>query len=268
MTRRLGNPPAVHGAWRYLPPPRHLRQSAGACGSSGRLPALRPRLRPGLAAAPYDRFVDLRLEAAAAQRTVVAGCWWPPAAPWQRRRRAGRARPGGHRLRPLPRDGGRGRDEASIGLMVGDLRAVPVRDGWADLVLLSTPASTTCSSRPRWWPPWGTWAAAAPGGTVVVEPLRGRYVHDGWRPGRHPDPRRPAPGRHLRGRGRPADGAAAPVAREREESETYRQRSTPTPSSRRWSRRPGLPGRAPADVAGHPGRAGPGAVLWVTRPVC
>jgi hypothetical protein len=27
--------------------------------------------------------------------------------------------------------------------------------------------------------------ATAPGGTVVVEPLSARYVHDGWQPGRH-----------------------------------------------------------------------------------
>jgi SAM-dependent methyltransferase len=73
-------------------------------------------------------------------------------------------------------------------LMVGDLRAVPVRDGWADLVLalnaglnyLLEPAEVLAALR-------HLGRAAAPGGVVVVEPLSPRFVHEGWEPGRHVD---------------------------------------------------------------------------------
>jgi len=141
-------------------------------------------------AAPYDRFVDLCLEAAAAQgtgvrRVLVAACGTGNAAVELARRgfevagfdlspamvavAAAKVRPGG----PGPR------------LLVGDLRSVPVRDGWADLVLvlnasinyLLEPAEVLAALRQLG-------RSAAPGATVVVEPLSARFVHDGWEPGR------------------------------------------------------------------------------------
>jgi SAM-dependent methyltransferase len=73
-------------------------------------------------------------------------------------------------------------------LIAGDLRALPVRDGWADLALVLN-ASINYLLEP------GEVVAAlahlgratAPGGTVVVEPLSARFVHEGWEPGRHVD---------------------------------------------------------------------------------
>ena len=145
-------------------------------------------------AAPYDRFVDLCLEAAAAQgtavrRVLVAACGTGNAA----LELAGRGlEVAGFDLSPAmvalaaakPRPlGGSG-----PGLVVGDLRAVPVRDGWADLVLvlnasinyLLEPAEVVAALRQLG-------RTAAPGGVVVVEPLSPRFVHEGWEPGRHVD---------------------------------------------------------------------------------
>ena len=144
-------------------------------------------------AAPYDRFVDLCLEAAAAQgtgvrRVLVAACGTGNAAvelarrglevtgfdlsPAMLARAAAKCRAGRHPVR----------------LVVGDLRAMPLRAGWADLVLalnaslnyLLEPAEVLAALRQLG-------RAAAPGGTVVVEPLSPRFVHDGWEPGRHVD---------------------------------------------------------------------------------
>lgn len=144
-------------------------------------------------AAPYDRFVDLCLEAAAAQgtnvrRVVVAACGTGNAAielagrglrvtgfdlsPAMLARAAVKVRAAGHR----------------VGLVLGDLRAVPLRDGCADLVLalnsslnyLLDPAEVEAALR-------HLGRVAAPGGTVVVEPLSARFVYDGWEPGRHVD---------------------------------------------------------------------------------
>jgi SAM-dependent methyltransferase len=145
-------------------------------------------------AAPYDRFVDLCLEAAAAQgtgvrRVLVAACGTGNAAleltgrglevagfdlsPAMVAMAAAKSRPPGG---PGPR------------LVVGDLRAVPVRDGWADLALvlnaslnyLLEPAEVVAALR-------HLGRTAAPGGVVVVEPLSPRFVHEGWEPGRHVD---------------------------------------------------------------------------------
>jgi SAM-dependent methyltransferase len=154
-------------------------------------------------AAPYDRFVDLCLETAAAQgtrvrRVLVAACGTGSAA-------AELARRGlevtGFDLSPSMvavaatklRGGSGGPSGWSSGgsglrLVVGDLRAVPVRDGWADLVLalntslnyLLEPAQVVAALAHMG-------RVAAPGGTVVVEPLSRRFVHDGWEPGRHVD---------------------------------------------------------------------------------
>jgi SAM-dependent methyltransferase len=144
-------------------------------------------------AAPYDRFVDLCLEAATAQgtnvrRVVVAACGTGNAAielagrglrvtgfdlsPAMLARAAVKVRAAGHR----------------VGLVLGDLRAVPLRDGCADLVLalnsslnyLLDPAEVEAALR-------HLGRVAAPGGTVVVEPLSARFVYDGWEPGRHVD---------------------------------------------------------------------------------
>jgi SAM-dependent methyltransferase len=154
-------------------------------------------------AAPYDRFVDLCLEAAAAQRTrvrrvLVAACGTGNAAVELAARglevtgfdlsssmvavAMGKLR-GGSGGPPGWSPGASG-----VGLVVGDLRAVPVRDGWADLVVclnaglnyLLEPAEVVAALG-------HLGRAAAPGGTVVVEPLSARYVHDGWLPGRHLD---------------------------------------------------------------------------------
>jgi SAM-dependent methyltransferase len=143
--------------------------------------------------APYDRFVDLCLEAAAAagaspRRVLVAPCGTGSAAvelagrgfevagfdlsPAMLALAAAKRRAGG----PRPR------------LVVGDLRAAPVRDGWADLVLvlnaslnyLVEPGEVVTALRELG-------RAAAPGGLVVVEPLSARFAHDGWEPGRHLD---------------------------------------------------------------------------------
>jgi SAM-dependent methyltransferase len=144
-------------------------------------------------AAPYDRFADLCLEAAAAQgtavrRVLVAACGTGSAAvelagrglevagfdlsPTMLAVAASKRRPGG----------------PPVALAVGDLRAVPVRDGWADLVTVLN-ASLNYLLDPE-----EVVAAlaelgrvTAPGGTVVVEPLSARFVHEGWEPGRHLD---------------------------------------------------------------------------------
>ncbi len=144
-------------------------------------------------AAPYDRFVDLCLEAAAAhgtgvRRVLVAACGTGNAALELAGRglnvvgfdlseamvaiAAAKPWPAGRRAR----------------LLIGDLRAVPVRDGWADLVLalnaslnyLLDPAEVVAALR-------HLGRTAAPGGVVVVEPLSPRFVHEGWEPGRHVD---------------------------------------------------------------------------------
>jgi SAM-dependent methyltransferase len=144
-------------------------------------------------AAPYDRFVDLCLEAAAAhgtgvRRVLVAACGTGNAAlelagrgldvagfdlsPAMVAMAAAKPWPAGRRAR----------------LLVGDLAAVPVRDGWADLVLVLNASLNYLLEPPR------VVAAlrhlgrtAAHGGLVVVEPLSPRFVHEGWEPGRHVD---------------------------------------------------------------------------------
>jgi len=152
--------------------------------------------------APYDRFVDLCLEAAAAHRTavrrvLVAACGTGNAA----LELAGRGlEVAGFDLspamlavaaaKPWPPGGPGGWSPGGSGarLVVGDLRAVPVRDGWADLVLvlnaginyLLEPAEVLAALR-------HLGRTAAPGGLVVVEPLSPRFVHEGWEPGRHLD---------------------------------------------------------------------------------
>jgi SAM-dependent methyltransferase len=144
-------------------------------------------------AAPYDRFVDLCLEAAAGQgtrvrRVVVAACGTGNAALELARRgllvtgfdlsaamlarAAVKCRAGGHR----------------VGLVRGDLRAAPLRDGCADLVLVLNASLNYLLEPVEVAGALGELRRmAAPGGTVVVEPLSARYVHQGWAPGRRVD---------------------------------------------------------------------------------
>jgi SAM-dependent methyltransferase len=144
-------------------------------------------------AAPYDRFVDLCLEAAAGQgtrvrRVVVAACGTGNAAMELARRgllvtgfdlsapmlarAAAKSRAGGHR----------------VGLVRGDLRAAPLRDGCADLVLVLNASLNYLLEPDQVAGALGELRrVAAPGGTVVVEPLSARYMHQGWAPGRQVD---------------------------------------------------------------------------------
>jgi SAM-dependent methyltransferase len=155
--------------------------------------------------APYDRFVDLCLEAAADQgtgvrRVLVAACGTGSAAVELAGRgyevtgfdlsmdmlavAAAKCWPGGQGGSGGPP--GRSPGGSPPRLVAGDLRAVPLGDGWADLVLCLN-ASINYLLEPD-----EVVAAlahlgrtAAPGATVVVEPLSPRFVHEGWEPGRH-----------------------------------------------------------------------------------
>jgi SAM-dependent methyltransferase len=140
--------------------------------------------------APYDRFVDLCLDAAAAQGTVVrrvlvAACGTGSAAVELARRGLDVT---GFDLSPAMVAMAAAKLRGRARLLVGDLAAVPLGDGWADLVLvlnaslnyLLEPTQVLAALR-------HLGRTAAPGGTVVVEPLSPRFVHDGWAPGRHLD---------------------------------------------------------------------------------
>jgi SAM-dependent methyltransferase len=141
-------------------------------------------------AAPYDRFVDLCLEAAADQgsdvrRVLVAACGTGGAAVELARRGLDVT---GFDLSPAMVAMAAAKLKGRAGLVVGDLAAVPFGDGWADLVLalnaglnyLLEPSQVLAALRQLG-------RTAAPGGTVVVEPLSPRFVHEGWEPGRHVD---------------------------------------------------------------------------------
>jgi SAM-dependent methyltransferase len=160
--------------------------------------------------APYDRFVDLCLEAAAAQgtdvrRVLVAACGTGNAAIELAGRglevtgfdlsaamlavAAAKSRPpgpggsGGSGGRPGWSPGGSG-----VRLLVGDLASVPLRGGWADLVVaLNASLNYLLESAQVLAALRHLSRTAAPGGTVVVEPLSSRFVHHGWEPGRHVD---------------------------------------------------------------------------------
>jgi SAM-dependent methyltransferase len=140
--------------------------------------------------APYDRFVDLCLETAAAQgrsvrRVLVAACGTGSAAVELARRGLDVT---GFDLSPamVAIAAAKLRDGPGARLLVGDLAAVPLGDGWADLVValnaslnyLLEPAEVVAALS-------HLGRVAAPGGTVVVEPLSRRFVHHGWEPGRH-----------------------------------------------------------------------------------
>jgi SAM-dependent methyltransferase len=139
-------------------------------------------------AAPYDRFVDLCLEAAAAQgtkveRVLVAACGTGNAAV----ELAGRGyQVAGFDLSlPMLSVAAAKRPGRPPWLVAGDLRAVPVRDGWADLVLVLNASINYLLEPEEVVAALGHLGrTAAPGGTVVVEPLSPRFVHEGWAPGR------------------------------------------------------------------------------------
>jgi SAM-dependent methyltransferase len=219
-------------------------------------------------AAPYDRFADLCLEAAAAQgtavrRVLVAACGTGSAAV----ELAGRGlEVAGFDLSPTMLAVAAAKRR--LALAVGDLRAIPVRDGWADLVtvlnaslnyLLDPEEVVTALAE--------LGRVTAPGGTVVVEPLSTRFVHEGWEPGRHLD----RDGLRLDA-GYEVDGD---LVTERlswtvggvTEAETYRQRLYPDPALealvgaaglRLVERRPMWPA-----IPAEPAR---GRTLWVARP--
>ena len=219
-------------------------------------------------AAPYDRFVDLCLEAAAAQgtrvrRVLVAACGTGNAAA----ELAGRGlEVAGFDLSPSMVAVAAAKP--GIGVVVGDLRAVPVRDAWADLVLLLNAGLNYLLEPAEVVAALGHLSrATAPGGTVVVEPLSARYVHDGWQPGRHLDrdglrldATYEVEGDLLVERLRWSLGGV-------EETESYRQRLYPdtqletlvaAAGLRLAERRPMWPA-IPAEPA-------QGRVLWVARP--
>ena len=220
-------------------------------------------------AAPYDRFVDLCLETAAAQgtsvrRVLVAACGTGSAAVELARRGLDVT---GFDLSPAMVAIAAAKLRAGR-LLVGDLAAVPLVGGWADLVMtlnaslnyLLEPAEVVAALA-------HLGRVAAPGGTVVIEPLSRRFVHDGWEPGRHVD----------------RDGLRLDATYELqgdlvverlrwtlggvEESETYRQRLytdaelealVAAAGLRLVERRPMWP-----DIPAEPAR---GRTLWVARP--
>jgi SAM-dependent methyltransferase len=232
-------------------------------------------------AAPYDRFVDLCLEAAAAQgtgvrRVLVAACGTASAAV----ELAGRgyevtafdlslemlAVAAAKRWPEGP--GGWSPGGSPPRLVAGDLRAAPFGDGWADLVLVLNASINYLLD------PTEVVAAlahlgrtAAPGGTVVVEPLSPRFVHEGWEPGRHVE----REGLRLDA-GYELDGD---LVTERlrwtlggvEEAETYRQRLYADAELTELLEAAGLElaERRPMwpAIAAEPAR---GRTLWVTRP--
>jgi SAM-dependent methyltransferase len=224
-------------------------------------------------AAPYHRFVDLCLAAAAAhgtevRRVLVAACGTANAAVELARRGY---RVAGFDLSPamLARAAAKCRAGGDrVALALGDLRAVPLRDGCADLVLalnaslnyLLEPAEAVAALR-------HLGRVATTGGTVVVEPLSARFLHDGWEPGRH-----------LHRDGLRLDASYevdGDLVAERlrwsldgvEEAETYRQRWYDDPTLetlmaaaglRLLERRPMWPA-----IGAEPAR---GRMLWIARP--
>jgi SAM-dependent methyltransferase len=220
--------------------------------------------------APYDRFVDLCLEAAGggARRVLVAACGTGNAAVELARRGLEVA---GFDLSPAmlamaaakrPAGGG-----PPLRLVVGDLRAVPVRDGWADLALvlnaslnyLLEPAEVVTALRELG-------RTVAPGGAVVVEPLSVRFAHEGWEPGRHVDRDGLRLDAAYEVRGHLVTERLRWRIGEVEEAETYRQRLYPdaelealveAAGLRLVERRPMWPA-----IPAEPAR---GRVLWVAR---
>jgi SAM-dependent methyltransferase len=223
--------------------------------------------------APYDRFVDLCLEAAAAQgtgvrRVLVAACGTGNAAV----ELAGRGlEVAGFDLSPaMLAVAAAKRSPGASGprLLVGDLRSVPVRDGWADLVLVLNASLNYLLEPAEVLAALGHLGrVAADGGTVVVEPLSPRFVHQGWAPGRRVD----RDGLRLEAAYTVEDGLVVERLRWSlrgvEEAETYRQRLygdaelealVAAAGLRLVERRPMWPA-----IPAEPAR---GRTLWVARP--
>jgi SAM-dependent methyltransferase len=143
--------------------------------------------------APYQRFVDLCLEdppagARPVRGVLVAACGTASAAIEFARRGY---RVAGFDLSAAMLAVAAAKCRASglrVGLVRGDLRAVPFADGAADLIVvlntsinyLLEPDEVVAALR-------GLARAAGPGGTVVVEPLSSRYLHAGVEANRHVD---------------------------------------------------------------------------------
>jgi SAM-dependent methyltransferase len=141
--------------------------------------------------APYGRFVDLSLEAAMAagtrvHRVVVAACGTGSAALVLARRGFAVA---GFDLSPtmLARAVAKCRTAGlPARFALGDLRAAPLRDGCAELVLaLNTSLNYLLSAEEVVMALRQLGRLTAPGGVLVVEPLSVRFLHEGDERGRH-----------------------------------------------------------------------------------
>jgi len=145
---------------------------------------------------------------------------------------------------------------------------VPVRDGWADLTMVLNASLNYLLERDE------VVAAlrdlgrtTAPGGTVVVEPLSPRFVHEGWPPGRHLDRDDLRLDAAYEVRGELVEERLRWSLGGVEEAETYHQRLYPdaelealvaAAGLRLVERRPMWPA-----IPAEPAR---GRVLWVVRP--
>ncbi len=140
--------------------------------------------------APHARFVDLCLEAAGpagrARQVVVAACGTATAALEFARR--------GHRvvgfdLSPTMLAEAMAKRRASglaVDLLVADLRAVPLADGCADLVVaLNSDINYLLDHDEVVAALRHLGRVAGRGGIVIVEPLSDRFLHQGFEPGRH-----------------------------------------------------------------------------------
>ncbi len=137
--------------------------------------------------APYDRFVDLCLEEARGpvHRVVVAACGTGNAVLELARRGYWVA---GFDLSAtmLDQAAAKRRPDAPMGLVRGDLRAAPFADGAADLVVaLNTSVNYLLEVDEVVTALAHLGRIAGPDGTIVVEPLSERFLHDGFEPNRH-----------------------------------------------------------------------------------
>jgi SAM-dependent methyltransferase len=142
-------------------------------------------------AAPWDRFVDLCLDAAgsvavSARRVVDAACGTGNLAIEFARR--------GHEVTGFDLSRGmleraaakRSATGLRVGLVVGDLRAAPLADGCADLVVSLNASLNYLLEPDEVVTALGHLGRlASPSGAIVLEPLAGRFIHQGYEPARH-----------------------------------------------------------------------------------